>query len=268
VSQAVVSLASITARNRELIWELTRRELIQPQASHFLGRYWVFMHPAISVLVLFSVFYFIYPSRLEGISLRGFEVYLLSGLIPWVVISELMLRACSLIRANANLVKQIVFPLETLVIKTVLASLFVQLVMSAVLFVILFATSAAVSPLFLPLWIAALIIQSVFMIGLTLILASITPFVPDMEDLVSLIARAGLFLAPVLYVPTMFSPTVWRLFYLNPFSYMVWIHRDALFYQTITSSVVWAVAILMSGLLLVVGGWLFRLTSPSFGEAI
>jgi ABC-type polysaccharide/polyol phosphate export permease len=120
----------------------------------------------------------------------------------------------------------------------------------------------------LPLWIAALLIQSVFMIGLTLILASITPFVPDMEDLVSLIARAGLFLAPVLYVPTMFSPNVWRLFYLNPFSYIVWIHRDALFYQTITSSLVWAIAILMSFLLLVIGGWLFRLLSPSFGEAI
>jgi homopolymeric O-antigen transport system permease protein len=268
VSQAVISLASITARNRELIWELTCRELIQPQANHFLGRYWMFMHPAISVLVLFSVFYFIYPARLEGMNLRGFEVYLLSGLIPWVVISELMARACSLIRANANLVKQIVFPLETLVIKTILASLFVQLVMSAIVFVILFATSAAVSLLFLPLWLAALIIQTGFMIGLTLILAAITPFVPDVEDIVSLIARAGLFLAPVLYVPTMFPQSVWRLFYLNPFSYMVWIHRDALFYQTVTSSVVWVVAILISGLLLVIGSWIFRLLSPSFGEAI
>jgi homopolymeric O-antigen transport system permease protein len=268
MSKALASLASIAVRNRELVWELTRREVMQPQANHFLGRYWLFMHPALSILVLFSVFYFIYPTRLEGMNPRGFEVYLLSALIPWVVISELMVRACPLIRANTNLVKQIVFPLETLVIKTILASLFVQLVMSAVVFIILFTTSTAVSPLFLPLWLAALVIQSIFMLGLTLILASITPFIPDMEDLVSLIARAGLFLAPVLYVSTMFSPNIWRLFYLNPFSYMVWIHRDALFYQTITSSMVWAVAILMSGLLLVIGGWLFRLMSPSFGEAI
>jgi lipopolysaccharide transport system permease protein len=268
VSQAVVDIAFITARNRELIWELTRREVIQPQANHFLGRYWVFLHPAISVLVLFSVFYFIYPTRLEGMNLRGFEVYLLSGLIPWVVISELMVRACPLIRANSNLVKQIVFPLETLVIKTVLASLFVQLVMTAVVFAILFTTSTAISPLFLPLWLAALVIQSVFMIGLTLILASVTPFIPDVEDLISLIARAGLFLAPVLYVPTMFPESVWRMFYLNPFSYMVWLHRDALFYQSITSSVVWVVAILISGLLLVIGSWLFRTMSPSFGESI
>ena len=193
MSKALASLASIAVRNRELVWELTRRELMQPQANHFLGRYWLFMHPAISILVLFSVFYFVYPTRLEGVNPRGFEVYLLSALIPWVVISELMARACPLIRANTNLVKQIVFPLETLVVKTILASLFVQLVMSAVVFVILFTTSAAVSPLFLPLWLAALVIQSAFMLGLTLILASITPFIPDMEDLVSLIARAGLF---------------------------------------------------------------------------
>jgi lipopolysaccharide transport system permease protein len=267
MSNGIASLAAITVRNRELVWELTRRELMQPQANHFLGRYWVFMHPIISVLVLFSVFFFIYPTRMNGLN-RGFEVYLLSGLIPWVVISELMARACPLIRANSNLVKQIVFPLETLVIKTVLVSLFVQLVMSAVVFVILFTTSTTVSPLFLPLWIAALVVQCVFMTGLTLILASITPFVPDTEDVVLLIARAGLFLAPVLYVSTMFSPNVWRLFYLNPFSYLVWIHRDALFYQTITSSLVWAVAIVMSALVLGVGGWLFRLMSPSFGEAI
>jgi ABC-type polysaccharide/polyol phosphate export permease len=58
------------------------------------------------------------------------------------------------------------------------------------------------------------------------------------------------------------------MFYLNPFSYMVWLHRDALFYQSITSSVVWVVAILISGLLLVIGSWLFRTMSPSFGESI
>ena len=95
MSKALASLASIAVRNRELIWELTRREVMQPQANHFLGRYWLFMHPALSILVLFSVFYFIYPTRLEGVNPRGFEVYLLSALIPWVVISELMARATS-----------------------------------------------------------------------------------------------------------------------------------------------------------------------------
>jgi lipopolysaccharide transport system permease protein len=268
VSRAVASLASIAARNRELIWELTRRELIQPQANHFFGRLWVLVHPAVSVLILFAVFYFIYPTRVEGMDLRGSEVYLLSGLIPWVVVAELMPRACGLIRSNSNLVKQIVFPLETLVIKTVLASLFVQLVMSAILLAILFTTSLSISPLFIPLWLAALLIQTTFMIGLTLTLASITPFVPDLEDVVALIGRAGLFLAPVLYVPTMFSPSVWRLFYLNPFSYIIWIQRDALFYQTVTSFLVWGIAIAMSGFLLVIGSRLFRLMSPSFGEAI
>jgi hypothetical protein len=43
------------------------------------------------------------------------------------------------------------------------------------------------------LWIAALVIQTAFMIGITLTRASVTPFIPDVEDLVSLITRAGLF---------------------------------------------------------------------------
>jgi ABC-type polysaccharide/polyol phosphate export permease len=106
------------------------------------------------------------------------------------------------------------------------------------------------------------------MLGLTLILASITPFIPDVQDVVSLIAKAGLFLVPVLYTPAMFSEQIWRLFYLNPFSYMIWIHHDALFYQSITMPTVWVVAAALSLATLFLGSHLFRVTSPSFAEAI
>jgi len=266
--RALARLAAVLSRHWELIWELGRRELVQPQANHFLGRYWVFLHPILSVLIIFSVFFFVYPMRVEGGMQRGSEIYLLSGLVPWVVTSELMVRACGLIKSNSNLVKQIVFPLETLAVKTVLASLFIQLVMSAVVLVILFATSTRIAPLFLALWILALAIQTTFNLGLTLTLAAATPFIPDIEDVVALIARAGLFLAPVLYTAGMFSEKVWQLFYLNPFSFLVWIHRDALFHQSVTSPLVWTVAVLLSGGLLAFGSWLFSLLSPSFAEAI
>jgi lipopolysaccharide transport system permease protein len=185
-----------------------------------------------------------------------------------VVMSELMVRVCRTIPANANLVKQIVFPLETLVLKTVLASVIVQLLMSLVLLAALLFTGRAVSPIFVPLWILTLAIQTVFMLGFAFAFSAITPFVPDLEDAVALIARAGLFLAPVIYVPTMFSAATWQLFYLNPFSYFVWIHRDAVFYQSFATPAAWIGAVVIAVGSLALGTALFRRLSPSFGEAV
>src|SRR5205823_84321 len=57
-----------------------------------------------------------------------YTTYLLSGLIPWLTFADIANRACSSITANAGLVKQVLFPVEILPIKTVAAALVSQLV--------------------------------------------------------------------------------------------------------------------------------------------
>ena len=61
-----------------------------------------------------------------------YTTYLLSGLIPWMAFQESMAKGATVIVGNANLVKQVVFPVEVLPVKGVIASFSTQLVATAI----------------------------------------------------------------------------------------------------------------------------------------
>lgn len=254
--------------NRELIYELSRRELMQSHASHFLGGVWAFMNPLLLLLIYFLVFHYVFPLRMPDDMPSRSQLFLLAGLIQWVVMAELIVRSCTIIRANQNLVKQINFPMETLVIKTVAATLFVQVVMSAGLGVILFFQSELPSMWVLPLWLGAILLQALFMLGLAFILASLTPFMPDVSEFAGVVARLGLFITPILYTADQFGPTMEALFYVNPFTYFTLMHQDAFFWQAPVHLWQWGAGAALSFAILWLGYSLFRQMSPAFTDVI
>lgn len=261
----MIALAYSLWRNRELTLELTRRELLHGHLSHLLGSLWVLSNPLITLLIYFLVFHFIFPTRIGG---KAGEVFLLAGLVQWVVLSEVMVRACHVLRQHANMVKQLSFPLEVLVAKTVLSGLFMQAVMSAGLLVVVVLIAGGIGLAGLGLWLLALVLQAVFMLGLALLLASLTPFVPDTAEVVSVIARLGLFFAPILYASDAFGPVAAALFHLNPFSYFAWIHQEALADQSLVRPLAWIGAMLLAAGLLWLGERVFRQMSPAFTDVL
>jgi lipopolysaccharide transport system permease protein len=258
-------------RNRELILEMTKRELFQAHAGHMLGGVWVFFNPMVTLLIYFFIFNYIFPARLpesEGVD-RGSEVFLLAGLIQWITLSEMMVRACQVIRANANLVRQINFPLEVLIFKTVASSAAIQIVMTGGLLVLMVATSGMPSALAVGLWLIAFSAQIIFMIGLTFLFASLTPFFPDFAELIGIIARLGLFAAPILYTVDRFaSGALGGIFYANPFSYFAWLHQDALYWQGFSHAFAWPVAVALAVVLLWAGHRTFQHLSPGFNDVL
>jgi lipopolysaccharide transport system permease protein len=256
-------------KNRELIIELSRRELFQGHASHFLGGAWVLANPLITLAIYFWLFHYVFPTRVGGAAGAGSaEVFLLAGLVQWIVQSELMVRACNIARQNANLVKQINFPLQALVAKTVASSLFIQIVMSAGLAVVMLFQPGGITLIGIALWLLAMVLQTLFMLGSALALAAVTPFLPDVTEFVGNFARLGLFVTPILYASDRFGSVVSGLFFFNPFSYFAWIHQDALYAQAFTSAVAWIGATALSISSLWFGERLFRQMSPAFNDVL
>jgi lipopolysaccharide transport system permease protein len=260
-NQYLIELIRELWRNRELTLELTRRELFQGHTSHVFGGLWALANPLITLLLYFLVFRYIFPSRVGD---RSGEVFLLAGLVQWVVLAEVMVRASHVGQQNANLVKQISFPLEVLVAKTVLSWLFVQAVMSFGMLVLILFEPGPIGFGVLPLWLLAVILQAVLMLGLTLILASLTPFAPDTAEVVGMFIRLGMFITPILYVSDTFGPLVKALFHANPFSYFAWIHQGALVHQSVTDPLVWLAAFMLAASVLWRGERMFRELSPAF----
>jgi lipopolysaccharide transport system permease protein len=165
--------------------------------------------------------------------------FLLAGLVPWVIMSELLGKACALITGNAGMVKQLVFPIEVLPIKGAMASMISLTVAMTVVVLYALAANGALmwSYMALPL---VMSLQFLLMIGLCYILSAIAPFFRDLKDFVTVFLGFALFISPALYfnvgLPGLFRAAIG----LNPFSYMIWVYQDVLWYGGFAHPWAWA----------------------------
>ena len=129
-------VTQILLKHKDLTWELTQREISDRYAGQSFGIVWAVGHPLFLMAVFVFVFGVVFKMKIGGtVQLPlDYTTYILAGLIPWLAFQESMNKGCSVITANASLVKQVVFPLEVLPAKVVLASLLPMFVSTLVLF--------------------------------------------------------------------------------------------------------------------------------------
>jgi lipopolysaccharide transport system permease protein len=271
---AAVAAARLTARllsrYRELTWEMTKREISDRYAGQLLGPVWVIGHPLLLMALYVVLFAYVFPARLGTSGDSGLTVYILSGLIPWMTFSEAIAKSTHVIISNANLVRQVVFPIEVLPVKTVLASAVTQVVATSLLVAYMIAGGSALS------WYALLVVPLFFlqllaMTGVCYLLSSIGAYFRDLKDVVQVFLSAGLFLAPILYVPDVLArlpePLAWVLT-INPFSHLVWCYQDALFFGAIEHPVSWFVLGGLSVTVFIAGFTVFEKLRVMFGEIL
>ena len=77
---------------------------------------WTLILPIFSVVVYVFVFTEIFPTRLQAPAGQPTDavVFLMAGIVPWMALTQTMGRATTCIVNNANIVRQMAFPLELL----------------------------------------------------------------------------------------------------------------------------------------------------------
>ena len=108
-----------------LTLELTRREIEERYSNQILGILWAFIHPAVLILVYIFLFVVVFRVKIGGTAELplDYTTYLLTGLAPWLVMSEVLNKSGGLMASSSNIVKQVVFSLHILPVKAVLSSL-------------------------------------------------------------------------------------------------------------------------------------------------
>lgn len=265
------SVLASAAKHRALIWELTRRELLQRHGDQVLGSFWVVGHPLVLMAVYATVFTVLFPARTGNDNAQaGLVSYVLSGLIPWITFAEAMARSARSVVADAVLVKQVVFPVETLPPKAVLATFISQLVATLFLLIWLWVMEDGIP--MTTLWLPFLfLLQVAAMIGIAYLLSAIAVFVRDTVEIVQVVSVVGLFAAPILYQPEHLGalwPPLTHLVALNPFTHMVSVYRDVLYHGAILHPWSWWWMVLFA----IVGVWLgtrvFSRLRDHFPEAL
>jgi lipopolysaccharide transport system permease protein len=267
--RAFFELQQIFRLRGRLIYELTKRELLDRYTGQVFGMLWTIGHPLIMIVIYVFIFGFVFRMRIGG-SLElplDYTSYMLAGVIPWLTFSEVIGKSSTVIITNSNVVKQVVFPIEVLPIKSVLASLVTELVL-----LFLLATYTLIANQTLP-WTYAILpililFQTLAMIGLTYLFSAIGPYFRDLKDFVQIFLSVAFFTLPILYLPAAVPKAIRPLLFANPLSYMIWCFQDVLYFGTFRHPWAWLVFICSSLLLFIFGYRTFRKLKVMFGNVL
>src|SRR2546422_10303882 len=115
-------------RRFDLIFSLTRRELTARYRGSILGIMWTLVTPMVMIAIFTIIFAGIFKAKFGASSSQwDYALYLFCGLLPWNAFQESVQQSANTIVSHANLVKRVVFPLETLPVSQSLAAVANQL---------------------------------------------------------------------------------------------------------------------------------------------
>jgi len=230
-SASFSSLVHSLWRNRQLIVQMSKREVIGRYKGSVMGLTWSFFNPVFMLVVYTFVFSEIFKSRWGSGSASDskteFAVLLFAGMIVQGLFSEMLNRAPGLILSNVNYVKKVVFPLEILPVIALGATLFHSLVSITVLSMAFFVFNGHLNwtIIFVPVVLLPMIILTA---GLSWILSALGVYLRDIGQTIVIITTILMFLSPVFYpissVPEQFRPIIMA----NPLTFIIEQMRDVM----------------------------------------
>ncbi len=268
---SITALARSLWRNRQLIVQMTTREVAGRYKGSALGLAWSFFNPVLMLIVYTFVFSEVFKARWGGSggdeSKTQFAVVLFVGLIVMGLFTEVLNRAPGLILSNVNYVKKVVFPIEILPVIAMGTALFHGLISLCVLLAAfaLFNGYLHWTVVFFPLVFFPLIVLS---LGLTWMLASLGVFLRDVGQTIGIITTVMMFLSPVFYpvtaVPERFRPIIMA----NPLTFIIEQAREVLIWGHLPNWIGLGVYSLVAFVVAWMGYVWFQKTRKGFADVL
>ncbi|AZF65385.1 O-antigen export system permease protein RfbD [Pseudomonas sp. LBUM920] len=248
---------------------MTKREVIGRYRGSVMGLTWSFFNPILMLAVYTFVFSEIFKSRWIGVDTGkgGFAILLFVGMIVHGLFAECANRAPTLVMANSNYVKKVVFPLEILPVITLGSALFHSCISLVVLLGAQFLILGQLhwTALLFPLILVPLILAT---LGVSWFLASLGVYLRDVGHVITVLTTVLLFLSPVLY-PVAALPDVYKPWLkLNPLTYIIEESRSVLLFGHLPNWESLGVAVIVGAIIASVGYWFFQKTRKGFADVI
>jgi len=263
-------MARSVTSHRELIWSMTKREVIGRYRGSMIGILWSFFNPMLMLTVYTFVFSVVFKAKWNNTASESkseFAIVLFAGMIVYTLFAETVNRAPSLIIANINYVKKVVFPLEILPVVALGSTLFHTAVSISVW--LLFYSTIHGMPHWTCLLFPVVLLPLMFLtLGMAWLLASLGVYLRDVAQIVSIFTTILMFLSPVFFSINS-VPEDFRIFMLlNPLTFIIEQGREVLIWGHMPD---WPLfALYMAGSLLF--AWLgfawFQKTRKGFADVI
>ena len=195
-------------RTRELLVNLTMREVKGRYKRTALGNLWSLINPIATMIVYTVVFGVFMRVQIEPsqTGLHVFALWLMCALIPWSFFSAALMTGLNSIVANANLVKKVFFPREVLVASSVFALDVTTAIELGVLVVALTLFGQMLVP-WLPMVVLLLVLLTAMALGFALMLSVANVYFRDTEHFVAILLQIWLYATPIIYPISLIEST-------------------------------------------------------------
>lgn len=266
---SVFALLRNIKQHRQLIGQMTKREVIGRYKGSLLGLTWSFFNPVLMLVVYTFVFSVVFKARWIGgsDSKTEFALVLFTGLMVFSLFAECISRAPGIVLSNVNYVKKVVFPLEVLPI-IVLGSALFHLLISLLVwlsFYLLFFGLPPVTVFLLPIVIMPLILM---ILGFSWFLASLGVYLRDISQIIGVIVTILMFLSPIFY-PIVALPEEYRPFMqISPLTLVVEQTRDVMIWGKGLNVTAWLTSLFVSLMTAWLGFAWFQKTRKGFADVL
>ena len=255
-------------RKRWLLGYFIHRQVTRSYRRSYLGLVWAILGPLVWVFFLaliFSSVIGIKDRAVEGDPTLNFGLFLYCGLLPFLTFSEALNKGINSIRSNAGLVQKVVFPLEILPFTNAIASMVDKVFGFGALLIMLLLFGRTLHPtlLYMPV---IVVLQVVFILGLTYIMAVLGTFLPDVAEVMRPVIRGMFFVTPILWPPDRLPDSLSWIEDYNPLAYLVNAYRDLILNGTLPGALSTLYFTLFSVALFIFGFALFVRLRPKFAD--
>ena len=211
--------------NRRLIWNLSKNDFKTKYAGSYLGIFWAFVQPIITVLIYWFVFQVGF--RTPSVENCPFIIWLVAGLVPWFFFSESVINATNSMLEYSYLVKKVVFNISILPVVKVISALFIHVffIFFAILICSLYGYMPTIYTGQVLYYTFCMIVLS---LGISYITSAIIVFFKDLGQIVAIILQIAIWMTPIMWNYNILPSKYHWILKINPMFYIVQGYRDSL----------------------------------------
>ncbi len=212
------------ASKLKLIFELAKNDFSGRYSGNFLGVFWAFAQPIVTVSIYIFIFQFAFRA---GNSIDGYpySLWLIAGIIPWFFYNEALLGSANVFVEYSYLVKKVVFDIDVLPAVKIVSSLFVHLFFILLAVIIFFLSGYSINTSFIQIFYYLFCLISLIL-ALSYLTSTVVVFFRDFNQIINMLLQIMIWLTPIMWNYKDFSDRWIFIFKLNPMFYIVRGYRD------------------------------------------
>lgn len=229
-AKSLITIPIEIIQNRKLIFRLAKNDFKTQYAGSYLGIFWAFIQPVVTILV----YWFVFEKGLKAGEMNTrsgmtvpFVLWLVAGIVPWFFFQDAILGAMNALTQYSYLVKKVVFNISILPVVKIISAIFVHLFFLFFIIVLYMGYGKMPDLYTLQIFYYTFCIL-VFVLGVSYATCAIVGFFRDLTQIVSIVLQVGIWMTPIMWnIDTInISPGILTVFKLNPMYYVVAGYRD------------------------------------------